>query len=98
MVTTNGLSCGHSCRPALLGFLLLLGWTALGRAQTPEWIWDDQPTAAKAGEVRFFRKTFLVGFKAQRAELTPAGDDEITVYLNGLEVARSVDWKKPLKL
>jgi hypothetical protein len=36
-----------------------------GIAQTPEWIWGDNKSA-QAGEVRFFRKTFPVGFKAQR--------------------------------
>src|SRR6185369_15008373 len=41
---------------------------------------------------------FPIGFRALRAELMAAGDDEATVYLNGLEVAHSGDWKKPLKL
>jgi len=69
MLRTTGLSCGRSWRPALFGFLFLLVWTTLTRGQTPEWIWDDHAAAAQAGEVRFFRKTFPIGFRALRAEL-----------------------------
>lgn len=65
--------------------------------QTPEWIWR-QRVDASANEVCFFRKEFVVGFSADRAELTAVGDDEIRVFLNGREVARSADWKKPVKV
>ena len=74
--------------------VLLLAYTV--DAQVPEWIWHDDQGAPQPGEVRFFRKQFNVGFRAQKAELTATGDDEITVYLNGKEVANSSDWKKPV--
>ena len=67
-----------------------------GSAQVPEWIWQAK-RPAPANEACFFRKDFSVGFRAQFAELTAAGDDEVIVYLNGEEVARSTDWKKPVK-
>jgi hypothetical protein len=68
-------------------------------AEVPEWIWTDNKGAhAKPHETRFFRKDFNVGFKAMRAEVTASGDDEITVYLNGKEVARSVHWMNPVTL
>ena len=66
-------------------------------AQVPEWIWYGN-TPAQANAVVFFRRQFSVGFQAQRAELIAGGDDEVTVYLNGVEAGHSTDWKKPLKL
>jgi putative heme-binding domain-containing protein len=68
-----------------------------GAAQVPEWIWYGN-TPAQANAVVFFRRQFSVGFQAQRAELIAGGDDEVTVYLNGVEAGHSTDWKKPLKL
>src|ERR1041384_307476 len=77
--------------------LFLLPMCATAPAQVPEWIWhDSHGTTPQAGEVRFFRKVFNVGPKTQRTELIASGDDEITVYLNGKEVARTTDWKKPV--
>src|ERR1044071_7009693 len=66
-------------------------------AQVPAWIWYGN-TPAQANAVVFFRRQFSVGFQAQRAELIAGGDDEVTVYLNGVEAGHSTDWKKPLKL
>ncbi len=68
-------------------------------AQTAEWVWADQ-TGAKppAGEARWFRKTFHVGSNAEKAVLNAAADGELTVYLNGKEVAKSASWKEPVKL
>ena len=66
-------------------------------AQTPEWIWREN-APAKANEVCFFRKEFGVGFKAQRAELIAGGDDEIIAFVNGREVARTTDWKRPVQV
>lgn len=100
MAVTRGHGFRLSGRSVRIGFLLWLAWPTLARAQTPEWIWGE-PTArsaAPAGEVRLFRKSFTIGFQAQRAELTAAGDDEITVYLNGVEAGRSADWHKPLRV
>jgi putative heme-binding domain-containing protein len=81
------------------GFGLALFSVVACNAQVPEWIWsDNQGAQAKAHETRFFRKDFNVGFKAMRAELTASGDDEIVVYLNGQEAARSFDWMKPVTI
>ncbi|MBI2927591.1 MAG: c-type cytochrome [Verrucomicrobia bacterium] len=79
-----------------LGLLSLLSFPFLVLAQVPEWIWHDNGSATpQAGEVRFFRKTFNAPAKTQRAEVTATGDDQITVFLNGKQVAHSTDWKKP---
>ncbi len=79
----------------LLGGVTVTALCARADAQVPEWIWREKKPA-RANEACFFRKQFSVGFKAQRAELTATGDDEVTVYLNGREVAHSTDWKKPV--
>lgn len=65
------------------------------RAQTPEWIWHDNKGAAPAdGEVRFFRKTFTLDTRASKAVLSAAGDDHVTVFLNGKEVLRNDAWQE----
>jgi len=81
-----------------LGFCLFYCLcTAALPAQVPEWIWSESHGAAPvAGETRFFRKTFQVGFEPQQATLTADGDDEVTIYLNGVEVGRSTHWKNPV--
>jgi putative heme-binding domain-containing protein len=84
-----------ACRAALL-FAILCGPL---HAQTPEWIWSHpQALEAEPGETAWFRKEFSIGFPAERAELIAAGDDQITLYLNGEEVARSLDWQRPLRV
>lgn len=81
-----------------LGALLLCS-VVIGVAQTPEWLWhrsaDPQP---KAGETAFFRKEFSIGFPPREATLLASGDDEITVYINGVEVAKSDDWREPVRM
>ncbi len=79
----------------LFGGMIMGVLGARSSAQTPEWIWrENKPAQAK--EVCFFRKQFSAAFQAKSAELTAAGDDEVIVYLNGREVARSTDWNKPV--
>src|SRR5689334_3433277 len=66
-------------------------------AQLPEWIWSKSSGAnAAAGEVRFFRKTFVPSFEVQQATLAATGDDEITLFLNGHEVGHAAPWMNPL--
>ncbi len=77
--------------------LLFLGASLVApalHAQIPEWIWP-RPKAA-AGETQFFRKQFNLPFEAAQAVLTADGDDEVTVFINGKEVARSTHWKDPV--
>jgi len=67
-------------------------------AQTAEWIWHDNHGASPAaGEVRYFRKSFSIVGKFHKAELNAAGDDGITVWINGHEVGKSDAWQHPLK-
>ena len=76
--------------------LLLASFCGLSAfAQTPEWIWRHANPAG-AGDTAFFRREFNVGFQPSFARITAVGDDAIAVHLNGREVARAVDWKKPV--
>jgi putative heme-binding domain-containing protein len=66
-------------------------------AQTPEWIWHDNKGAApKENEVRFFRQTFRVDGTVTNAVLTAAGDNQVIVFLNGLQVASKRGWEQPV--
>src|SRR3954470_12619523 len=65
------------------------------RAQTPEWIWHDNKGKAPADdEVTYFRKTFSIQGKVQRADVAAAGDDQARVYINGKQVLQSPSWNK----
>jgi len=79
--------------------LVLLGCAVAAPllAQTPEWIWPHAG-GATAGEVAVFRKNFQIGFEPREARLIATGDDEIIVFLNGKEVARSTFWKEPVSV
>ena len=68
------INCYHSSQVGLLACLLFVLGCDVACGQAPEWIWHDK--SAQAEEVRFFRKTFTIGFKPQRAELTAVGDDQ----------------------
>jgi putative heme-binding domain-containing protein len=64
--------------------------TLSSQAQTPEWIWhpnNGQPPAN--GEVRFFRKTFVVRGELSKAVIAVAADNQATVWLNGEQAAGS---------
>src|SRR5258706_233081 len=64
-------------------------------AQVPEWIWHDNKGAPPAdGEVRFFRKTFRLERKPTKAILSAAGDDHVTIFLNGKQVLKNDSWEK----
>ena len=78
-----------------LCFAASLNFSSLLRAQTPEWIWHDNRGAAPAdGEVRFFRRTFIVEGRLTKAVLTAAGDDHVRIFLNGKQVLENDDWQK----
>src|SRR5688572_21970253 len=76
-----------------LTFLLLVAAGGL-RAQTPEWIWFNNKGAASQGEeVRYFRKTFESPQGFTKAVLTTTGDDRVTAFVNGKQVAENRNWK-----
>src|SRR5258708_2241195 len=64
-------------------------------AQIPEWIWHDNKGAPPADdEVRFFLKTFSLERKPTKAVLSAAGDDHVTIFLNGKQVLKNDSWQK----
>ena len=75
----------------LLALLLL----TIANASAQEWIWHSQNSAD--GEVRYFRKTFTLTAAPAEATLSVACDNRAKVFVNGVEVGASEDWKAPLK-
>lgn len=78
---------------------LVLGLLCLAspglQAQTPEWIWAATP---KDKETRFFKKTFSVSAKVNRATLTATCDNGADVFLNGQRVLRNSEWSRPASM
>src|SRR5882762_9777666 len=71
---------------ALAALICVLNFCA--NAQTPQWIWHpNSGQAVTNGEVRFFRKTFAIEGRAQKATLEVAADNNAEVFLNGESVA-----------
>ena len=72
----------------LLPSLVFLTWLALvsraaGVPPATQWIWHpNDGAAATNGEIRYFRKTFTVAGKVQKAVLAVAADNAAEVYLN----------------
>src|SRR5215471_7261528 len=65
-------------------------------AENPSWIWhDNHGKAIQTNETRFFRKTFRVAGRLQKASLSVAADDEATIYINGKKVADVSGYEKP---
>lgn len=59
----------------------------------PKWIWlndGDQPEPVVS-----IRKEFYVAGSVSAARLFVAGDDDITVFVNGKQVIHSQNWQKP---
>ena len=63
-------------------------------AQTPEWIWFGEGSQTNATTV-YFRKTFRTPPLIWNSRLTVTADDQAEVFLNGVSVARCVDWQRP---
>ena len=79
--------------------LILFAVSISVSAQEPNWIWHDNHAVSPAKEeIRFFRKQFNIPWQASRAELIATCDDEMTICLNGKQVASSANWKEPVRL
>jgi len=82
----------------LASLILALGIAGVAGAPAPvaEWIWHANEGRAPAdNEVRFFRKTFTVAGDVSTAVLCVAADNHAVVFVNGREVLRNDEWKKP---
>jgi putative heme-binding domain-containing protein len=60
----------------------------------PNWIWLDKE--AKADQVVYFRKEFQYRAFVAGVRLYASCDNEMTVYLDGKEVAKRDNWETPL--
>lgn len=87
----------HSRYRWTFAFVLAAFATAVPlRAQVPEWIWLDAKTAS-AGVTNCFRKSFQLGANATKVVLHATADDEVTVFINGRQVAASKGWQNPVQ-
>ncbi|HWY77800.1 MAG TPA: heme-binding protein [Verrucomicrobiae bacterium] len=89
-------------RRNLLG-LALAFWAGAfvipARAELPEWIWNANHGAKPAdGEVRYFRKTFTIDGKVNKATLTASGDDYLEIFINGQRVSEHSGWETPVRV
>lgn len=79
--------------------VLLLAVTSALHAQIPEWIWfDNKDSAPEALEVRYFRKAFEAPPQFTKAVLTTTGDDRVSAFLNGKQVAENRNWKNAVSV
>ncbi|HEV8541665.1 MAG TPA: heme-binding protein, partial [Verrucomicrobiae bacterium] len=60
-------------------------------AQTPNWIWHPNTNSSTV----YFRKSFRIPPRTWNARLTFSADDQGEVFLNGVPVARCIDWRNP---
>ncbi len=59
----------------------------------PKWVWLNQ--ANQPAAKLYFRKEIVVRSAVAAARLYAAGDDALTVYIDGQEVLQHGDWSKP---
>ncbi len=96
------------CRPVWIAGLgcaavVALGFTLVAQGPTgggkgarsqPAWIWlGDQP---RADQTVYFRKEIAVKHRITNARLYGTCDNQMTVYVNGTEVAASSEWSDPV--
>jgi putative heme-binding domain-containing protein len=84
------------CRSSFLlfAFCHLLSGHSDSLAQSPQtvfWIWHPNTNTPTA----YFRKNFRTPPQTWNARLTITADDQATVFLNGVSVARCTDWRNP---
>jgi putative heme-binding domain-containing protein len=83
--------------------VLLLAVGGSLHAQTPEWIWFegqglDGTRPSGTVEVRYFRKVFEAPAPFTKAVLTTTGDDRVTAFLNGKQVAENRRWQNAVSV
>jgi putative heme-binding domain-containing protein len=74
--------------------LLALFFVLAAGAQTPEWIWFGEASQTNATTI-YFRKTFRTPPLIWNSRLTVSADDQAEVFLNGISVAKCIDWQQP---
>lgn len=68
--------------------------TVTARGQVPQWIWHAQTNNSQPV---FFRKTFRTPPLLWNARLALSADDQASVFLNGVEIARTEKWNEPIR-
>ncbi len=73
--------------------LVLVGGVANAADTTPHWIWSAAD--ATSNQQVLFRKSFTVEGQPTAAKLQVSGDNHVTVWVNGEQVASSDEWQAP---
>ncbi|MEQ8788219.1 MAG: c-type cytochrome [Pirellulaceae bacterium] len=77
----------------LFSLCLLLASTAFAAEEPlPHWMWTKK--SAATGEMAYFRKTFEVEGKVNKAVLEVAGDDTVAVFVNGEHLLEHHTWQR----
>ena len=64
------------------------------KGPTPQWVW--RKGQVKDDDVVFFRKSIPLKKQPNRAEITATADNELELYVNGKQVAKSDEWGQPV--
>lgn len=83
-------------RTLLTTTLAVLALNGALAADTPIWIWNS-PNAG-ANQSVFFRKTFTVEAAPATARLMVTGDNHAVVFVNGVQVGKTDEWKEPVNV
>jgi len=75
--------------------ILAMGGAAQA-ADTPLWIWNSP--SASANQSVYFRKTITVETVPASAKLMVTCDNHATVFVNGVQVGKSDEWKEPVNV
>ena len=83
-------------RPLLTTSLAILAFTGASAADTPAWIWSS-PTSS-ANQTVCFRKGFTIEAVPASAKVMVTGDNHAAVFINGVKVGSSDEWKEPVSV
>ena len=62
--------------------------------QRPQWIWTSEPNTQEA----IFTRAFVLEQAAEVAALVVSVDNEATILLDGVEIAKSTKWEEPVEV
>ncbi|MDX2038863.1 MAG: DUF1549 domain-containing protein [Isosphaeraceae bacterium] len=61
-----------------------------------KWIWSHEQASSDRGGTIFLRRKFRVEVLPDQFHVVATCDNEFALYVNGVKVLESVDWKKPV--
>ena len=82
--------------PALLSIAPSTASSPAQEAETPQWIWFEEP--AEDGQELWARYDFDFEAAPEKAHLRGSCDNRVRVYLDGEEIASSDEWTRPFEV